>query len=114
MAWLLGSTDPAANTSGLLPKPTNESGKLVLRFRCLKTANRGSVVLKVQFSNDLGASPWASHEAVVPDAGGTVGDVVFAITPDADPAFINVRAEIPASLVTPTGTLFGRLYASGE
>ncbi|MCX6873811.1 MAG: DUF6288 domain-containing protein [Verrucomicrobia bacterium] len=115
LAWLLGAADPTANASGLLPIPTNEAGKLVLRFRCLKTANRGAAVLKVQSSDDPGQpSQWASHEAVVPDADDSVGSVVFATTPDADPAFINVRAEIPASAASPAGRLFGRLYSTGN
>jgi hypothetical protein len=113
MAWLLGATNPSTTASGFLPRPTNESGKLVLTFRCLKTANRGSAVLRVQYTNNLGqADPWTSHQALVPDANGTVGGVVFATTADADPAFINVRAEIPAS-AAPTGKLFGRLHATG-
>ena len=112
---MLGAANPSANASALLPKPANESGKLVLTFRCLKTANRGAAVLKVQYSNDIGqADLWTSHEALVPDADGTVGSVVFDTTPDADPAFINVRAEIPASAASPAGRLFGRLYATGN
>jgi hypothetical protein len=72
-------------------------------------------VLKVQYSNSLSqADPWASHEAEVPDADGTVGGVFFDTTPDADPAFINVRAEIPASASSPAGRLFGRLHATGN
>ena len=77
------------------------------------TVNRGAAVLKVRYSNDLGqADPWTSHEAVVPDVDSTVGGVFFDTTPDADPAFINVRAEIPASAASPAGRLFGRLYSS--
>jgi hypothetical protein len=114
MAWLLGAVDPSADASGLLPKAANESGTLVLTFRCLKTAHRGAAVLKVQYSNDIGqADPWTSHEALVPDADGPVGNVVFDITADADPAFIKVRAEIPAS-AAPAGKLFGRLHAIGN
>ena len=115
LAWLLGAADPSADASALLPKPANDGGKLVLTFRCLKTANRGAAVLKVQYTNDLGQpDPWTSHEAVVPDADGTVGGVVFATIPDADPAFINVRAEIPASAASPAGRLFCRLNAAGN
>ena len=113
LAWLLGATDPAASASGLLPKATYEADKLVLTFRCLTTAKRGAAVLKVQFSNDLGqADPWASHEAVVPAADGTVGSVYFDTTADADPAFINVRAEIPSGAAPPDGRLFARLYSA--
>ena len=111
LAWLLGATNLSANATGLLPVPIREAGKLVLTFRCLKTAYRGAAVLKVRYSNDLGqADPWTSHEAVVPDVDSTVGGVFFDTTPDADPAFINVRAEIPASAASPAGRLFGRLY----
>ena len=115
LAWLLGAANPSTDAAALLPKPANEAGKLVLTFRCLKTANRGAVVLKVQYTNDLGqADPWTSHQALVPDVDGTVGSVDFVTTADADPAFINVRAEIPASAASPAGRLFGRLYSSGN
>jgi hypothetical protein len=115
MSWLLGATNPSANASGLLPVPTDEAGKLVLIFRCLKTAKRGAAALKIQYSNDLGQlDPWTSHEAIVPDAASSIGDVVFDITADADPTFINVRAEIPARAASASGRLFGRLYATAN
>ena len=110
LAWLLGATAPSADASALLPKPANEGGKLVLAFRCLKTANRGAAVLKVQYSSVPGQ--WTTHEAVVPDASGLVGGVNFAITPDADPAFTNVRAEIPVGPASPDGRLFCRLSST--
>jgi hypothetical protein len=110
IAWLLGATSPNSDATALLPKPSNESGKLILTFRCLKTAYRGDAVLKLQYNNDLGQSDlWTNQQAVVPDTDGTVGNVFFDTTADADPAFINVRAEIPSSAASPTGKLFGRL-----
>jgi hypothetical protein len=109
LAWLLGAANPSANASALLPVPNHEADKLVLIFRCLKTANRGAAVLGIQFAEDLGhADPGTIHEVIVPDADGTIGSVAFDTTPDADPAFINVRAEISAS----SGKLFGRLYST--
>lgn len=109
LAWLLGAANASVNAGGLLPVPTREASKLVLVFRCLKSVGRGTAVLKVQYSNDLGLSdPWTSHEAVVPDVDGTVGAVFFDTTADADPEFINVRAEIPAS-----GKVFARLHSTG-
>jgi hypothetical protein len=45
---------------------------------------------------------------------GTVGSVVFDTAPDADPAFIQVRAEIPSGAASPDGKLFGRLYSTGN
>ena len=44
----------------------------------------------------------------------TVSGVDFVTTPDADPAFINVRAEIPVGSPSPAGRLFGRLNAAGN
>ena len=115
LAWLLGAANPSARATALLPVPTHEAGKLVLTFRCLKTALRGTSLLKVQYTNDLGQPDlWTSHEALVPDADGPVGSVVFDTTPDADPAFLNVRAEIPLTAASPAGTLFGRLVSSGN
>ena len=109
MAWLLGAADPSANATGLVPVPTHQAGKLIMTFRCLKTANRGGAVLKVQYSNDLGLGDlWTSHQAVVPDVDSTVGTVFFDTSTDANPTFINVRAEIPASGAA-SGKLFGRL-----
>jgi hypothetical protein len=104
MAWLLGASDTTADARVLLPAASQNSGKLRLTFRCLKTANRGAVQLKVQFSNDLGqADSWVNHEAVVPDADGTVSGVIFDTTSDGD--YIDVVAEIPAS----SGKVFARL-----
>lgn len=112
LAWLLGAADPSANATGLVPVPTHQAGKLVMTFRCLKTANRGGAVLKVQYSKDLGQTDfWAGHQAVVPDADGTVGSVFFDISADANAALINVRAEILASEASASGKLFGRLVA---
>ena len=113
LAWLLGAANPSANAGSLLPKPTREAGKLVMIFRCLKTANRGTAVMKLQHSNDLGKTdPWTSHEAVVPDVTCTVNGVYFNVTPDVAPAYFNVRAEIPASAASSAGILFGRLSAT--
>jgi autotransporter-associated beta strand protein len=112
LAWLLGAADPSANATGLTPVATHQAGKLIMTFRALKTANRGGVVLKVQYSNDLGLTdPWAGNQAVVPDVDGTVGSVFFDISPNADPNLINVRAEIQASEASANGQLFGRLMA---
>lgn len=113
--WLIGAANLITNATTLPPKPINEADKSILTFCCLKTALRGTTVLKTQFTNDLGqADPWSSHEALVPDTNGTVGGVLFDTTPDADPAFLTIRAEIPASAAMPSGKLFGRLYATSN
>ncbi len=106
MAWLLGATDSSKNAVGKLPKATRNGADLRLTFRCLKSTERGGVVLKVQSSNDLGVTdPWATHEAAVPDADDTVNGVVFDTTDDGD--YIQVIADIPAA----GAVLFGRLSA---
>ncbi len=51
---------------------------------------------------------------MVPDADGTFGSIYFDTTPAADPAFVNVQAEIPVSAASPGGKLFGRLYSTGN
>lgn len=108
IAWLLGAANPSAIATGKLPTATRIGGNLRLTFRCLKSAGRGGVVLKVQSSNDLGASdPWADHQASVPDEDGLISGVTFDTTEDADPAFINVIADIPAA----SNRLFARLKA---
>ena len=113
IAWLLGAAGPSANATALLPKATNESGKLVITFRCLKSASRIAAVLKLQYTNDLGlADSWTNHEAVIPDVDGTFANVFFDISSDADPEFINVRAEIPANAALPTGKCYGRLHST--
>ena len=104
LAWLLGTANPSENALNKLPAASRNGAYLRLTFRCLKSTKRGTAQVKVQSSNDLGASdPWTSHEAAVPDADGTVNSVIFDTTDDGD--YINVIADIPAG-----GTkLFGRL-----
>jgi autotransporter-associated beta strand protein len=109
MAWLLGATDKDAGALGKFPAASQDSGNLVLNFTCLKVANRGGAVLKVQSCNNLGITdPWNSHEAEVPEVNATVNGVVFVTSANVDPKLVNVQATIPAS----SGTrLFGRLNA---
>ena len=78
IAWVLGAANPVANANARLPTASPNGSNLRLTFRCLKSTTRGGAQLKVQSSNDLGASdPWTSHEASVPDANDTVNGVVF-------------------------------------
>lgn len=112
MAWLLGATDVNENARTLLPTAsTNPSGDLVLSFRCLKTANRGGAIAKVQYSSDLGVSdPWTGNEAEVPDTNSTVNGIVFETTDAGD--YVDVTATIPASAASPGGSLFGRFLGN--
>ena len=111
LAWLLGAADKDVNATGLLPKATQNGGDLKLTFTCLKIANRGTVVLNLQYSKDLGITdPWATHEVVVPDAAGIVGSVTFTVSSvNPDPDLVNLEATIPASAAAPGTKLFARL-----
>jgi hypothetical protein len=43
-----------------------------------------------------------------------VGNIYFDTTADIDPAYINVRAEVPAAAASPGGMLFGRLHSTSN
>ena len=108
LAFLLGAANPSANAIGLLPVVTKSGGNLVLTFNCLNAASRGTAVLNVQHSSDLGlADPWTA--AVVPEAsGGPVSGVSFAVT--LGNPLNAVVATIQASEAA-AGKLFGSLKA---
>lgn len=110
IAWLLGANDANENALPLLPNTSvTPSGDLVLSFRCLKTANRGTAVAKVQFSNDMGvADAWADNEAEVPDTNSTVNGIVFETTDAGD--YVDVTATIPASAAGAGNKLFARFF----
>jgi uncharacterized repeat protein (TIGR02543 family) len=109
MSWLLGASNKEANAISRLPIASSNAGNLQVNFTCLKVANRGSSILKLQVSDDLGVSdPWTNHEAVVPDTSGTVNGIVFTISANADPNLCNVQASIPGS----TGKVFARLMGT--
>jgi hypothetical protein len=113
MAWLLGAIDPNANASSLTPVVSQTSGGLVLEFTCLKAANRGASVLKLQYTGDLGSSdPWTGNEVLVPDTAATVGPVTFTVpSVNPDPHLVNLRATVPTSAAPPGTRLFARLKA---
>ena len=109
LAWLLGAADPLTNIRSLLPEATAASGKLRLHFKCLKAERRGTAMLYVQRSTDLGqADPWSSPVAV-PEAEGVtiINGIEFTVT-DASGDYNDVVAVIPSS----GGKVFGRLRAT--
>jgi hypothetical protein len=113
LAFLLGADGKDANSLGRLPGPSNDNGKLVMTFDCLAAAARGTAVLKLQYSKDLGvADLWSSHEVAVPGTEGSsdVGYVHFEAT--ANGSLIHVVASVAASEASIDGKLFGRLQAS--
>ena len=83
LAWLLGATGPQANASALAPANGSiNNSSFTLNFKLLKLSKRGTAVLKLQYSKDLGVTdPWTSHTITVPDSTGNVGGVDFVITP---------------------------------
>ena len=112
LAWLLGAANSSANSASLLPKSSRSlNGDLVMSFRCLKAAMRGSAIPYVQYSKDLGqADLWIGHQAAVPESSTTVGDVIFTVTSNGD--YDDIIATIPASAAASGGKLFGRLLAT--
>jgi uncharacterized repeat protein (TIGR02543 family) len=110
MAWLLGASTPSALANSLLPVPSASNSELVLNFRLRKASSRGSAVMKLQYSRDLGQSdPWGDHTVTVPDASDVVNDVVFTLTPLEGQDYDLVQAKVPASAAAGTGRMFARL-----
>jgi M6 family metalloprotease-like protein/uncharacterized repeat protein (TIGR02543 family) len=108
LAWLLGAGNPGANASALLPAAAVSNGNLAVSFQCLNASKRGSSTLSLQYTIDLGITdPWESHTQSVPDSSGTVGGVVFVVTPSG--IFNHVQATIPASAAASSGKIFARL-----
>jgi autotransporter-associated beta strand protein len=112
LAFLLGAATPGTNATGLLPTVSKNGTGLVMTFDCLSAANRGTAVLDLQHSGDLGLTDaWAA--ALVPGTEPltvTVSGVDFVTT--ANGALIHVVATIPSSGNDLAGKLFGRLKAS--
>ena len=110
LAWLLGSNDPSANAQGLTPAAnSNGGGGLVMTFNYLNAANRGSAVMSVQYSQDMGVTDlWTDHTVVIPESSGTVNEVIFIITPNGNTN--EVQATIPAGV--PGASVFGRILGN--
>ena len=112
LAFLLGAATPGTNATGLLPTVSKNGTGLVMTFDCLSAANRGTAVLDLQHSGDLGLNDaWAA--ALVPGTEPltvTVSGVDFVTT--ANGALIHVVATIPSSGNDLAGKLFGRLKAN--
>jgi hypothetical protein len=70
--------NPAANATGLLPSPTENSGALEIRFTMRNQAARGSAVLNLQFGTTLGS--WTT--VTIPEGNRLTHGIGFVITPD--------------------------------
>lgn len=111
LAWLLGAIDLYQNARSLTPSASEANGDMVVTFRYLRSPKRGSALLRLQYSRDLGiADPWADHTIEIPSSSGTVGGVNFFITPDPENNDLDqVQAILPSD---PEDRIFVRL--SGE
>ena len=107
---MLGAANKNVNATGSLPAVSQSTGALVLTFDCLTGANRGTALLKVQYSNDLGQlNAWT--DALVPGVVGSsdVGGVHFEVTQPG--ALLHVVATI-SSIEAGAGKLFGRVVGN--
>ena len=105
LAFLLGATGPNAAVPA---RTMSESGgNLIMTFSARNDASRGSAILNIQHSSDLGiGDSWVS--VPVTDAGTAASGVTFSITPGSPNN--TVTATISNTEAT-AGKLFGRLKA---
>ncbi len=114
LAWLLGAANPNSNATDSLPDASQNSGNLTLSFRTLEQAGRGTALIRVQYSKDLGVTDlWTANntrDAIVPGSAGTntVNGITFVTTTVAG-GFLDVQATIPASAASPGTKLFSRI-----
>ncbi|MCB1132501.1 MAG: autotransporter-associated beta strand repeat-containing protein, partial [Verrucomicrobiae bacterium] len=106
MAWLLGAASPSANAVGLLPVASQSGGGLVLTFNCLNAANRGTAVLNVGHSSDLGILDAWTYAAVTDVDSGPTNGVTFVVTPGSP---TNAVTATISSTEGAAGKLFGHL-----
>jgi hypothetical protein len=96
----------------LLPEVSRNGSGLVMTFDCLSAADRGTAVLNLLHSGDLGLTDtWA--DALVPGTAPqtvTVGGVDFVTTTNG--SLIHVVATIPSPGNAVAGKLYGRLKAT--
>jgi M6 family metalloprotease-like protein/uncharacterized repeat protein (TIGR02543 family) len=112
LAWLLGSNAPQQAANHLQPAGEKVPAGFQTTFQMLKPSARGSEVLRLQYSNDLGvADAWTSHSVIVPNTSGPVGDVDFTITGIEGTDLNQVQATVPSTAANGTGKLFIRLAA---
>jgi len=99
VAWLLGAPDKDVNAASLVPTVMRFEDSLVLSFACLRLTCREGAVLKLQVMDGrAGDDPWVSHEAEVPDSGGSVNGASFVVTPHENPRLIHVVVTIKGML----------------
>jgi fibronectin-binding autotransporter adhesin len=111
LAFLLGASGPNVSALDKLPSVSQSGGNLTLTFQCLNAASRGSAVLNLEHSGDLGISdPWTT--VAVPDStpGGPSGGVTFTVGV-ASTTLNNVTATI-SNTEAASGRLFGRFKAT--
>jgi autotransporter-associated beta strand protein len=111
MAFLLGASNPTATVTE--PVAIQSGGNLVISFNLLKPINRGTAVLSVEHSSDLGiADPWTTVLATDSNSGPTNG-VTFVVTPGSGTTNA-VQATINSAQGDGAGKLFGRLKCTSN
>jgi autotransporter-associated beta strand protein len=111
MAFLLGASSPTATVTE--PVAIQSGGNLVISFNLLKPINRGTAVLSVEHSSDLGiADPWTTVLATDSNSGPTNG-VTFVVTPGSGTTNA-VQATINSAQGGGAGKLFGRLKCTSN
>ena len=107
LGWNSPSLKRLTDTS---PSRSPLAAAIFSAFKLRKASLRGSSVLKLQYSKDLGVTDaWQNHTITVPDTSGSVGGVVFMITPVSGQDYNQVQATIPASAAGGGGKVFVRL-----
>lgn len=115
MSWLLGSANPQQNGHEFLPQIERNEGGLSLSFKMLNSARRGTAILNLQYSSDLGITdPWSNNTIQVPDDNSRFGEVEFEITPIEGTDHNQVHVTIPALTVGDGGKFFARLQGMFE
>ena len=112
LAFMLGAADVNADAHGVLPAVKEEVGALVLNFKMRNAAGRGTAVLNVAHSGDLGVSGAWTLVPVPDTSGGPTNGVTFTVTQDSvDPSLNEVKVTISSSEAI-DGRLFSRLQAT--
>lgn len=110
LAFLLGAADPQEDALSRLPEPTEENGALVLTFQMRNAGARGTAVLNLQYSSDLGITDsWTT--VVVPETTPEpqAADVTFMISANEGGSGLNDVVATIAASEAGSGKLFARL-----
>ena len=115
MAWILGAGalgDPAANLLKLPAVSRDGTGAMILTFDRLGSSD-ASAPLVVQYSDNLGATPWT--DLAVGASGGTDGNITIAVATGGGSTaagYDRITVTIPATYMAAHPKTFARLMAT--